>query len=120
MRKDRIIFGGSAGAIIMGYDINSCSNDDENSVGLENTHGFNVLNEYSICCHYDDDNYIAIEFIKEFVRAGNSIIALPEESSIYINGNSAVIIGSKPCTVFKENNIEKIEPYQSLAVFEER
>lgn len=114
MKNDGIIFGGSAGAIIMGYDINICSYEDENFVGLKNTLGFNVLSGYSIFCHFEEDNYSALEFIKGFAGAGNGIIALPEESSIYINGNSAVLIGSKPCTIFKENNIVKIDPHQSL------
>ena len=50
LNDDGIIFGGSAGAIIFGKDINCCLLDDENKVNMVDTSGFNLLNDYSILC----------------------------------------------------------------------
>ena len=57
LNNDGIIFGGSAGAIIFGEDINSCLIDDGNKVGLENTKGFNFLKDYSLLCHLKNKNF---------------------------------------------------------------
>ena len=40
INNDGIIYGGSAGAIIFGYDIDSCLSMDANDVNLEDTKGF--------------------------------------------------------------------------------
>ena len=55
IKNDGTIFGGSAGAIIFGYDINSCEVMDENSVKLLDTKGFNVLDGKSIFAHYTNE-----------------------------------------------------------------
>ncbi|EAI5660369.1 hypothetical protein B6O98_09190, partial [Campylobacter jejuni] len=47
-----IVYGGSAGAIIFGKDLDSCNTDDENEVGLVNNSGFDLINGYSLLCHY--------------------------------------------------------------------
>ena len=47
-----IVYGGSAGAIIFGKDLDSCNTDDENEVGLIDNTGFNMINGYSLLCHY--------------------------------------------------------------------
>ena len=52
LEEDGIIYGGSAGAIIFGKDLDSCNTDDENKVGLVDNTGFNMINGYSLLCHY--------------------------------------------------------------------
>ena len=52
INNNGIVFGGSAGAIIFGYDLEACLCDDINEIGLEDIKGFDVLNGYSILCHY--------------------------------------------------------------------
>lgn len=54
--NDGIVFGGSAGAIIFGKDIDTCKYEDDNSIiGLKDTSGFDVLSGYSLLCHYNDN-----------------------------------------------------------------
>ena len=47
-----VAFGGSAGAIIFGEDLEACLCDDINEVKLNETSGFDVLKGISILCHY--------------------------------------------------------------------
>lgn len=89
---------------------------DENKVGLKDTKGFNVLNGISIAAHYtswsEEDTKIATDaLLKE-----DSIIALPEEDTIYINGDNIELIGTKPYYVFNDGIINKfdIEENQQL------
>ncbi|MDI6738442.1 MAG: Type 1 glutamine amidotransferase-like domain-containing protein, partial [Nanoarchaeota archaeon] len=55
------IYGGSAGAIILGKDIITASKDDKNEVKLKETKGMGLINEFSICCHYklEEDGIIS-------------------------------------------------------------
>ena len=52
IRHDGVVFGGSAGAILFGADIDSCACDDNNGTDLTDTAGFDVLNGLSLLCHY--------------------------------------------------------------------
>ena len=52
IRHDGVVFGGSAGAILFGADIDSCACDDNNDADLTDTAGFDVLNGLSLLCHY--------------------------------------------------------------------
>lgn len=100
IEHDGIIFGGSAGALIFGYDINSCASMDKNDAGLEDTKGFNVLNGLSLFAHYTNqedlsktEEYTAA--LQNYSFDHEQVIALPEEDTIFINGDSIEIIGNK-------------------------
>jgi dipeptidase E len=51
------VYGGSAGAILLGRDILTSADMDPNEVGLQNTTGLDFINGYAIWCHYrlEDD-----------------------------------------------------------------
>ena len=68
LNNNGIVIGGSAGAIIFGYDINSCLAMDDNDVNLIDTKGFNVLNGKSIFGHYtNEDSQEAHERFKNYL-----------------------------------------------------
>lgn len=84
VKTDGIIYGGSAGAAIFGKTIDTCRYADPNDVRLEDTDGFDVIGGYSLWCHYkskDDDQ------INELLNEGIKVIALAEDSSLYIHGD---------------------------------
>ena len=58
VKNNGIIFGGSAGAIILGKDIDLCKIDDGNTCNLKDTTGFNFVNNISFLCHLKDKNFI--------------------------------------------------------------
>ncbi|MBE9506663.1 MAG: Type 1 glutamine amidotransferase-like domain-containing protein [Chloroflexi bacterium] len=77
-----IIYGGSAGAIVLGHDISTCSHLDENTVGLTDTSGLDLLDGESVWCHYQatDD-----PLIRAYVEHTNSpTIALAETAGIWV------------------------------------
>ena len=106
---DGIIYGGSAGAIIFGHDLDSCKTDDKNEVNLQDVSGFNMVKGYSLLCHYTSRNeYRTEESTKYLLELSKQkpIIAIPEEDTIYITDNSIEFYGSKPYYVF-ENGIKE-------------
>lgn len=110
IKNDGIVFGGSAGAIIFGYDLKSCLCDDENEVGLSDINGFDVLNGYSILCHFTNRDEEKIKSNTEYllqISNERKTIALPEEDTIFINNSNIEIIGNKDYFVFENGNCLK-------------
>jgi len=127
--KDGIVFGSSAGAVIFGYDIDIISSMDPNEVKLKDTKGFNMLSGISIFPHYinkkskltEEENENRINnftnSIIKFSKEKGMVIAIPEENSIYINGNEIEIIGTREYYTFedgiiKENKISNQKLYK--------
>ena len=113
-----LIMGGSAGALIFGECIDTCLKDelvikscnDENKVGLKDTKGFNCINGYSILPHYKKlpEQYGDTQKrVDKLLGLGYKLVCLPEETSLWINGNQMTIIGGKPAEIFdgKEKKI---------------
>lgn len=113
INKDGILFGGSAGAIIFGKNLKSCALDDDNAVNLEDISGYDVLNGYSILCHYTNRTKEKDEESKEYLlklSKEEKIIALPEEDTIFINNNNIDFIGNRPYYIFDNGIITEKNP----------
>lgn len=100
-----VVYGSSAGAIIFGQTIKTSS--DNNSVNLIDLNGYNLVGDFSIAAHYTNKNEektkAATEKLIELSK-NNSIIALPEEDSIVINGNDIRIVGTCDYYIFKNGD----------------
>ena len=110
INSNGIVYGGSAGAIIFGKDLDSCKTDDENEVGLVDNTGFDVINGYSLLCHYTSREPEKTELSKKYLLELSKIkpiYALPEEDTIFIDGDNISVIGTRPYYSF-ENGIENI------------
>ena len=46
------VYGGSAGAIVLGANISTCAHIDHNDVGVTDMHGLNLLDGHAVWCHY--------------------------------------------------------------------
>lgn len=103
-----VIFGGSAGAIIFGEDIDTCKmSDNKDVIEIENTKGYNFLNNISLLCHYKDGQEKTkknIEYLKDYSK-NRKILYLPEEDTIFINDNKEVIIGKKNYCIVENGNV---------------
>lgn len=121
IRNNGLVMGGSAGALIFGKSIDTCLKDelvikscnDENKVELKDTTGFNCINGYSILPHYKklpEQNIYTQKRVKRLLKQGYKLVCLPEETSLWINGNEMKIIGEKPAEIFDGKNKRVVEP----------
>ena len=113
IEKDGIVYGGSAGAIIFGYDIDSCLVMDDNDVNLKDTKGFNALDGKSIFAHYTNEYTEKAhekfkKYLIEYSKNREEVIALPEEDTIFIDEGQISIIGNRPYYKFKNGVESKI------------
>lgn len=121
LNNNGIIIGGSAGAVIFGYDINIISSMDPNDVNLIDTKGFDMLSGISIFPHYtnkkstlteQENEKRLIDFtnsIINFSKTVGEVFAIPEEDAIYVNDNSIEFLGTRPYFIFKNGIMEKYE-----------
>lgn len=113
LADDGVVYGGSAGAIIFGKDLDACKLEDKNEVNLKDITGFNLLNGYSLLCHFTNKSKEKTEQSKKYLlelSKTKSIYGLPEEVTIYIDGNSINFVGTKPYFEFKNGQVYEIYP----------
>ena len=119
INEDGIVYGGSAGAIIFGKDLDSCNTDDDNEVGLVDNSGFDLINGYSLLCHYTSRDEERTELSKKYLlelSKTKPIYAIPEEDTIYIDNDKIEFFGRRPYYEFREgvmtmNNTFQLVPY---------
>ncbi|NCN99296.1 type 1 glutamine amidotransferase-like domain-containing protein [Candidatus Pacearchaeota archaeon] len=97
--KGGIIYGGSAGAIVLGKDISIVSEEKDRDISSK---GLDLINGYSIKCHYsDNDNKVIRNFVRETKLP---VIAIPEGCGLIlttlISQNKILGEGIK---IFKQN-----------------
>ncbi len=121
INNNGIVIGGSAGAVIFGYDINVIASMDPNDVNLTDTKGFDVLSGISVFPHYtnkkskltDAENEERLnkftDSIINFSRSVGEVIAIPEEDAIYVNNDSIELLGTRPYFIFKDGLVNKVE-----------
>ncbi|MDP4012193.1 MAG: Type 1 glutamine amidotransferase-like domain-containing protein [Candidatus Nanoarchaeia archaeon] len=95
------IYGGSAGAIILGKRIDTAKHLDENVIGRLDFNGLDFLNGFSIVCHYKEQDK---EIIKNYAKT--RILCLPEDAGIIVEGNYVKVLGNN--CLFMLNEEEKI------------
>lgn len=110
-KKNGLMYGGSAGAIIFGKRIDT--HDDKNEVGLTDMTGFDILHGYSVACHFKEEQN---ERFKKWAIENNlPIICLPEETGLKIENGIALCVGAKPCTIYSALGEKKgIQPEETF------
>lgn len=84
-----LIYGGSAGAIILGKDIRTV--EEENNENYLSYEGLNFLGGYSIKCHFRDSDSVAL--IQKANKYGLKILALPEKSGVIFSNKNISFVG---------------------------
>ncbi len=98
------------GAIIFGKDLEACQLDDANEVNLNETNGFDILNGISILCHYTNRTVEKDEKSKQYllgVSKYRTVVALPEEVTLFVNCGNIEVIGNRPYYFFENGVITK-------------
>ncbi len=101
------IYGGSAGAVLLGRDIMTCARMDTNDVGLRNTTGLDLVNGYAIWCHYQlEDDARIFSFVKNYNIA---VLALSERSGVCVENEQLLAIGFEGVRKITGNSKQYIE-----------
>ena len=106
-------FGGSAGAIIFGEDLESCALDDQNEVGLKDTEGFDVLGGISFLCHFTnripEHDRRSEEYLLK-ISDHRKTYALPEEDTLFLTKNRLEEIVDRPYFIFENHQKTEVMP----------
>lgn len=82
LAEGRAVYGGSAGAAVLGKDIRSVGHLDRNDFGLGNTSGLNLADGHDIWVHYQVKDDTLIEaYVREHLRP---VLAISERAGIVI------------------------------------
>lgn len=100
--EGRLLYGGSAGAIILGKHIDT--QDDERSDMESETLGLDLLGGYSVTCHHKDEH--RQRYSAWAVEYRSAIICLPEETGLVFEHGNALCVGTKPATIFLADGSE--------------
>ncbi len=90
------VYGGSAGAIILGRDIGPAAHIDPNTAGLRNTHGLDLLGGYAVWCHYAA-NADAPRIRAYIAATGIPVLALTERAGLRVEGPHIEAAGYDSC-----------------------
>jgi dipeptidase E len=104
-RSGGIIYGGSAGAIILGKNIQTAGfggDADRNEVGLTEFEGLNLVNGYSVQCHYSTYDDAAI--VRHSKKNKIDVIALPDDTGLVVHGKKMTIIGESNAVVISKSS----------------
>jgi len=111
------VYGGSAGAIIWGRDIDIaliCDDVDSNDVNLKDTKGFNEIKGYDIQCHYNNSQ---LEEHKEFIKkTKRKVVAIPEESALLVENGEYKVIGLKSITIITQDAEKSFSPGTNISL----
>lgn len=102
------VYGGSAGAIVLGYDISSCAHIDENIIGLTDFSGLDLALGHTIWCHYVPADERRIQ--KYAARTGVPCIAASERAGVYRQGDHLYAAGFEPVIRFNLNGQASFNP----------
>jgi dipeptidase E len=97
-----ILYGGSAGAAILGKDIRTVSHIDNNDIGLSDFSGIDLARGNSIWVHYDPSDIPLIEAYQR--ETGQSILAISERAGVLVDSSGLYPIGYDPVYLFSEQN----------------
>jgi dipeptidase E len=110
IERGGIVYGGSAGAIILGRDIMTAAHLDVNEVGLQDTAGLDLLNGYSVWCHYQPTDDARIHAY--IARSTFPLIALSEQAGVLVEDGRVVALGTGPTVVFQEHSRKTYAPLE--------
>jgi dipeptidase E len=97
-----VVYGGSAGAIIFGKSIITSGKADKNDVGLNEFSGLNLLNGYSVWCHYSPQKD---EDVIELIDECGLILAIEECGGVLFEKSFKRICGKN--YLFKKGSSKK-------------
>lgn len=118
IKMDKIIYGISAGAYVLGKDIGErLPSDDKNknAIGLDDLSALDLLNGYKVHCHYTPDHD---KDLNDFERKHQApLIAIPETSGVVVEDSHCIVVGHEPVSIFSADGTKKVhQPNSSFSL----
>ncbi len=110
VQKGGIVYGGSAGAIILGKNTRTAPEIELRN--LTDFSGLNLIRNFSIACHYQDDQSPTIAGLVN--NLDSEIIAIPERSGVLLKDGELTVVGYEPIFLFTNQGVTKHFPSQSF------
>ncbi|RPJ25722.1 MAG: peptidase E [Chloroflexi bacterium] len=93
-----IVYGGSAGAVVLGKDIRTVTYMDRNDIGLTEVNCLNLARDHSILPHYQPE---MDKLIAEFAQKHRQpVLAISERSGVVIESGRMRTVGFEPAYRF--------------------
>ena len=108
-----IVYGGSAGAIILGDHIGTAVGD-ENHVDITDFEGLSLTCGYDFRLHYTEEHRDAVT--KHIEETGNPVMCCPEESGVRLDGDEATVIGEEPVILRHGNRKVRVQPGSTVGL----
>lgn len=106
-------YGGSAGAIILGKRIDT--HDDENNVCVNDFNGLDLLNGFSVTCHFKEEQD---RYFSKWVNDNKlPLICLPEEAGLVMEKDFARCVGYSSCFIYLTDGTKKRVDPEELFYF---
>jgi dipeptidase E len=111
-RTGGAVYGGSAGAIVLGKEISTSAHLDANEVGINDLSGLDLLGGYSVWCHYHSDDD---ERIRAYTHGmGYPVIALSESAGVCLMGGRLRACGYEAVRVFNDGANQFVRPGEEV------
>ena len=104
IKNGGIVYGGSAGAIILGENIKTA--EEENDNNYVHSDGLNLIENRSVICHYTES--LDEKIFETAKRINSIIIALPEDAGLILDSNGKILEIVGNVFVFDEKSKKQI------------
>lgn len=112
-RMGGAIYGGSAGAILLGSDLATAAHLDANETGLTDFSGLDLLEGYAIWCHYQPQDDLLIEAYLS--QRGRPLLALSESAGVCLEGGRLFSCGYEAVRVYRRGGLQFIRPGDEIS-----
>jgi dipeptidase E len=103
-----VIYGGSAGAILLGSDIGTAARMDSNEAGLTDTSGLGLALGYAIWCHHSPEG---LPLVREWTAStGRPVLAMSERAGVVREGGDLRVAGFEPVILIDGRQEVELHP----------
>lgn len=100
------IYGGSAGAIVLGANIEACAHIDRNVCGLTKMTGLDLVNGCAVACHYRTEHAGILQACAK--RLGLPVLALGEAGGLVSERGALRVAGRDPAWLIEADSIRSM------------
>lgn len=104
------LYGGSAGATILGEDIRTAP--EASQLNATEAAGLGLIKDHSIVCHYKADDRETTTKLSKNLR--QKIIAIPEKAGGYIAEGMFTNYGMEPIVIIQGDRVDAVHPSRSI------